>query len=114
MNAGRKPQPRTARRLLAGTALTAGLFAATTAPAFAATTATAGSGVLTVIGDSADNTIVVSRNAAGQILVNNGAVAVSGGTPTVANTTQIRVFGLGGQDTLTLSETNGALPAAHL
>ena len=43
-------------------------------------------GILTVFGDNLDNTIAVSRNAAGKILVNGGAVAVSGGTPTVANT----------------------------
>src|SRR4029077_9842605 len=33
---------------------------------------------------------------------------------TVANTTRIRVFGLAGQDTISLSEANGALPAAVL
>jgi Ca2+-binding RTX toxin-like protein len=114
MKAGRKPLRRTARRTLTATAVAAGVLAATTAPANAATTATVSSGVLTVTGDSADNTMAISRNAAGQILVNNGAIAVSGGTPTVANTSQIRVFGLDGQDTLTLSEVNGALPAAHL
>ena len=50
----------------------------------------------------------------GKILVNGGAVAVVGGTPTVANTSQIQVFGLDGQDTITLSEVNGALPRANL
>src|SRR4051812_15451481 len=39
-------------------------------------------GILTVFGDSLDNNITVSRNAAGQILVNGGAVAVQGGTTT--------------------------------
>src|SRR6478752_5026861 len=71
-------------------------------------------GTLTVVGDSLDNTIVVSRNAAGGLLVNGGAVAVTGGTPTVANTALIQVFGQGGNDTITLDETNGALPAAQL
>ena len=33
-----------------------------------------------------------------------------GGTPTVANTSRIQTFGLAGNDVLTLSETNGALP----
>jgi Ca2+-binding RTX toxin-like protein len=56
----------------------------------------------------------LSRNAAGQILVNNGAVAITGGTPTVANTSLIQVFGQGGNDTITLSESGGALPAASL
>ena len=102
------------RRLLAGTALAAGVIAATAVPASAATTATFSAGVLTVLGDGADNSIVISRDAAGQILVNDGAVTVAGGPPTVGNTTQIRVFGLDGQDTLTLDEANGALPQADL
>ncbi len=72
------------------------------------------SGVLSVFGDGADNTIAVSRNAAGNILVNGGAIAIAGGTPTVANTTLIQVFGMSGNDTLSLDESNGALPAAHL
>ena len=73
-----------------------------------------GPGVLTIIGDSLNNTITVSRDAAGQILVNGGAVAVQGGTPTVANTASVQVFGQGGNDTITLNEANGALPAALL
>jgi hypothetical protein len=35
--------------------------------------------VLTVFGDNADNSITVSRNAAGTLLVNNGAVNILGG-----------------------------------
>ena len=44
-----------------------------------ATTATfiPGAGLLSVIGDSLDNTIVTSRDAAGNLLVNGGAVASS-------------------------------------
>ncbi len=72
------------------------------------------SGVLNVRGDSLDNTIEISRNAAGAILVNGGAVPVVGGTPTVANTTLINAFGLSGNDTISLNETNGALPQANL
>jgi hypothetical protein len=71
-------------------------------------------GVLAVTGDNLNNTIEISRNAAGTILVNGGAVAVLGGTPTVANTATISVLGLGGNDTLRLNEANGALPAAVL
>lgn len=71
-------------------------------------------GVLTVFGDNLANTIDISRNAAGQILVNGGAVNVPGGTPTVANTALIQVFGQGGNDTITLNQTNGALPRANL
>ena len=66
------------------------------------------------MGDAANNTIEVSRNAAGTILVNGGAVAVLGGTPTVANTALVQSFGQGGNDTITLNEANGALPQAHL
>jgi Ca2+-binding RTX toxin-like protein len=73
-----------------------------------------GAGVLTVLGDALDNTITVSRNAAGTLLVNGGAVPVTGGTPTVANTSLIQMFGLAGNDTLSLDETNGALPRANL
>src|SRR5919197_3045710 len=105
---------RAARALMASTVLGVGVLAATTVPASAATTATFNSGVLTVSGDSADNSIVISRDAAGRILVNGGAIAVVGGTPTVANTSRIRVFGLDGQDAITLNEANGPLPAANL
>lgn len=71
-------------------------------------------GILTVTGDAQNNSLIVSRNAAGTLLVNGGAVAVIGGTPTVANVSLIQVFGLGGNDTLTLDEANGALPRANL
>jgi Ca2+-binding RTX toxin-like protein len=115
MNASRNNgRRRAARRLLAVAVLSVGAIAGTSASASAATTATFSSGVLTVFGDSANNAIVISRDAAGRILVNNGAIAVTGGSPTVANTALIRVFGLDGQDVLTLNEANGALPAANL
>jgi Ca2+-binding RTX toxin-like protein len=71
-------------------------------------------GLLTVFGDSANNTIDIARNAAGRILVNGGAVAIIGGTPTVANTSLMQVFGQNGNDTLSLNEANGALPRANL
>jgi Ca2+-binding RTX toxin-like protein len=74
----------------------------------------ASAGILSVIGDSADNTIVVSRDAAGRILVNGGAVSIVGGTATVANTSLIQVFGQAGNDQISLDEANGALPAANL
>jgi Ca2+-binding RTX toxin-like protein len=73
-----------------------------------------GAGVLTVFGDNLDNTITVSRDAAGKVLVNGGAVSVLGGTPTVANTALVQVFGQGGNDTISLNEANGALPRAFL
>jgi len=71
-------------------------------------------GTLSVFGDNLDNNIAVSRDAAGKILINGGAVAVQGGTPTVANTSLIQAFGQGGNDTITLQETNGALPRTNL
>ena len=71
-------------------------------------------GVLTVFGDALDNAITVSRDAAGNILINGGAVVIQGGTATVANTSLIQGFGLGGNDTITLNESNGALPRANL
>ena len=49
-------------------------------------TFTPGAGLLSVFGDDLDNTVTISRNAAGKILVNGGAVPVTGGQPTVANT----------------------------
>src|SRR3954449_9241104 len=109
MQQGRK------RRMLATGALAAGVIAVTGTPAHAATTATfSGTGVLSVFGDSLDNSIQISRNPAGQILVNGGLIPVIGGTPTVANTSLIQVFGQAGNDTIALSENNGALPAANL
>jgi Ca2+-binding RTX toxin-like protein len=71
-------------------------------------------GTLNIIGDNQNNTIAISRDAAGQLLVNGGAISISGGRPTVANTALISVFGLGGNDTITLDEAMGALPRATL
>src|SRR5215471_8220443 len=71
-------------------------------------------GLLSEVGDSVDNTIVTSRDAAGQLFVNGGAVPINGGQATVANTSTIQVFGQGGNDTIALDESNGALPAAQL
>ena len=71
-------------------------------------------GVLTVIGDNQDNTIAVSRDLGGNLSVNGGAVSIKGGAPTAANTKLIKVFGLAGNDTITLDEANGVLPKANL
>jgi Ca2+-binding RTX toxin-like protein len=70
--------------------------------------------LLTVLGDGGDNTIDISRDAAGKILLNGGASKILGGTATVANTTLITAFGLDGNDVITLNETNGALVKANL
>jgi len=69
---------------------------------------------LSVFGDGISNNVTLSRDAAGKLLVNGGAVAVKGGTATVANTTLIQAFGQAGDDIITLNEASGALPAANL
>jgi hypothetical protein len=51
------------------------------------------SGILSVLGDAHSNTIVVSRDAAGQILIHGGDVAIQGGAATVANTALIQALG---------------------
>src|SRR5258708_13372101 len=75
---------------------------------------TPGAGLLSVIGGNANDLITLSRDAAGRLLINGGAVSIDGGVSTVANTTLIQVFGQGGNDTIALDESNGALPAAQL
>ena len=105
---------RAARGLLIGIAVAAGAVLAASSPASAATTATFTNGVLTVFGDNGANMITIGRDAAGTIVVNNGAIPIAGGTPTVANTILIQVFGRAGNDMITIDETNGALPRANL
>jgi Ca2+-binding RTX toxin-like protein len=111
-----KDRRRLARRLVAGLVLATAAMLAASPPAHAAVTASfnPGTGVLTVFGDSLDNTITISRDAAGKLLVNNGAVRVAGPPPTVANTALIQVFGQAGNDTITLNEASGALPRANV
>jgi Ca2+-binding RTX toxin-like protein len=75
---------------------------------------TAAGALLRVVGDALDNTVVVSRDAGGAILVNGGAVPIQGDTPTVANTHMIMMVGGAGDDNLSLDETNGPMPAASL
>src|SRR6476469_1965878 len=73
-----------------------------------------GARVLAVFGDSASNNIRASRDAAGRILINGGAVSILGGDATVANTDLIQLFGQGGDDTISVDEVNGPMPAAQL
>ncbi len=73
-----------------------------------------GTGVLTIVGTAQPNLIIVSRDVAGVIRINNGVVSITGGVPTVANTTLIQIFGQAGNDQLALDEANGPLPPAHL
>jgi Ca2+-binding RTX toxin-like protein len=79
-----------------------------------AVTANFSAGTLTVLGDGTSNTITVTRNAAGTILINGGAVAIKGGTATVANTKLIQAFGQNGDDIITIDESNGAMPPVNL
>jgi hypothetical protein len=77
------------------------MFAATPAAIAAVTASFApAAGTLSVFGGAQNNTITVSRNAVGKLLINGGAVIVTGGTATVANTALIQVLGLGGNDTI--------------
>src|ERR1700741_3827289 len=108
---GRKP---IVRWLGFGGRVGAGVLFGLSDPAGAATVASFSQGTLSVFGDSQDNTITITRNAAGAILVNGGPVNITGGTATVANTALIQVYGQGGRDTITLNEASGALPRANL
>ena len=72
-----------------------------------------GTGVLSETGDNQGNTITTSLDLAGNILVNGGAVPING-QPTIGNTTEIVASGGSGNDTISLDQTNGALPAAVL
>ena len=73
-----------------------------------------GAGTLSVLGDSLANSLALSRDAAGKLLVNSGAVAIKGGIATVANTFKIQAFGTAGDDFITFNESLGALPAGNL
>ena len=71
-------------------------------------------GVLTVMGDDNDNTLVVSRDPAGALLVNGGSIPINGGPATTNNTSRIQVFGFGGNDTISIDDANGPMPPASL
>jgi len=65
-------------------------------------------------GDGGDNNITVSRDAAGHLFGNGGAIHISPDGASVANTDLIQVHGGDGNDVIRIDETNGALPAAQL
>jgi Ca2+-binding RTX toxin-like protein len=67
-------------------------------------------GLLTIVGDDADNIITVSRSG-DLIVVNGGAMPITGGVPAVTNTVLIQVLGCGGNDQITMGSS---LPTAHL
>src|SRR4051812_46527462 len=76
----------------------------------------AGTGILTILGTQKDDNIVVSRDAAGRILIdsskNNVQYTPTGAT--IANTTLIQLFGNNGDDSLAINEVNGFLPKAQM
>jgi hypothetical protein len=75
-------------------------------------------GLLSITGGNGEDDITVTRDAAGQILINGGAISVQGDQPTLTNTTEIDVFGGNGNDRISLDNVappaGQALPTAHL
>lgn len=71
-------------------------------------------GVLTITGDNTDETITVSRSAAGFLKLNGANMNVNGSALKVSQTTTIVVDGRGGNDTLKINDTNGSMPKATL
>src|SRR6266511_3879546 len=67
-------------------------------------------GLLTIVGDDFDNIITVNRNG-DLIVINGGAMPISGGAPNVTNTVLIQVLGRGGNDQITMGNS---LPPVHL
>lgn len=70
-------------------------------------------GVLIVTGDDQDNVLSVNRDAIGNLLVNEGAIAITGGVPTTNSTTLIKMFGFKGNDKLTIQLAPG-IPTANI
>ena len=68
-------------------------------------------GLLTVVGDNAHTVITVANDGFGNIIVNGGAIPITGGVPTVTNTVLIQVLGSPGDDQITIGNS---LPPAHL
>jgi hypothetical protein len=71
-------------------------------------------GLLSVTGGSGDDAIAITRDAAGQILINGGAISAQSaqeGQPTLTNATGIVVVGGNGNDTISLD--NIAPPAGQ-
>ena len=71
-------------------------------------------GTLTVTGDDQDNSIVVSRDLAGNLLVNGALVPLDGGVASVDNTSLIRIIGLKGNDELRLDNSTGVNTPANI
>ena len=70
--------------------------------------------ILSFVGDDRPSNIVISGDASGHILANDGGITISGGVPTTGNTALIIASGASGDDRISLDETSGPLPAAQL
>lgn len=70
-------------------------------------------GILTITGGGLANTILISRDS-GLLRINGGGVPITGGSPTVTNTTRIDVLGREGDDEIALDERTGPLPPARV
>ena len=111
MKARHKPRRLLRGAVVIGGAASVAILSAGTAQAMGpGTTAKFILDVLVVSGDAQNNTIAIGRNSEGQILVNGGAVQITGGQPTVTNTRSILVSGGAGNDTVSVDEVNGTLP----
>ena len=71
-------------------------------------------GDLYILGSRLADTLTVSRDASGQLLVNGGAIPIAGGPATVANTLQIEIYARGGDDRVSLDRANGPMPHGEL
>ena len=71
-------------------------------------------GVLSVVGGPGDDLCTVSRDPFGTLLVNLGAVPITGGPATIANTALIAMQGGPGNDRLVIDTTGGPMPPANL
>jgi Ca2+-binding RTX toxin-like protein len=75
---------------------------------FMAISATLSSGTLSIIGDTLDNIITADRDAAGNLVLNGGAVAIAGGPSTSANTSVIQILGDDGNDQVIWNPGDGS------
>ena len=69
-------------------------------------------GLLTIVCDSLHNTINVANNGTGAIVINGGAIPITGGVATIANTVLIQILGTPGDDYISIG--NGLVTRTHL
>lgn len=70
--------------------------------------------LLTVLGDTGDNSISVGRDVTGVITINGVDVVINGVTVTVANVHRIVIKGGSGSDRLAIDDSNGPMPIASI